>query len=416
MEQKRRKQKRHSHHGGQDVRASLAVNILIKFAAILLTVMLMILMAANAPIISYTGSDHAITQMSVTKYFKTRQPVKYIEGEINQSSGNKVQVEYREGVDKAFNDGLDLHQTIEGQFTVLFLGFDSVTNGSGKLHDVNYIMQFNLNTASLNILQIPRDTFMPDYTSSTTHKFNSIYSWGDSDATPIQRVVTAVQESFGIPIDAYVTTTCDNIVEIVDIVGGVPINMPFTMVFEADKIIYEGEQTLNGEQSEWLLRFRHGYEFGDLGRVQGQRLFMAAAMKKAISMSTLEIMSATNKIYSQELIATDLSLDDIARIGDLASTIDMENVHVFMLPGEAVKIQQFDSYSVHKAAALEIVNEYFRTQQIPLRDDQSTLVEFIQEGSYRSNLFDDTGATLKEVDEGSAGGPKLTDKYNRLYD
>ncbi|MBR1458176.1 MAG: LCP family protein, partial [Oscillospiraceae bacterium] len=245
MEQKRRKQKRHSHHGGQDVRASLAVNILIKFAAILLTVMLMILMAANAPIISYTGSDHAITQMSVTKYFKTRQPVKYIEGEINQSSGNKVQVEYREGVDKAFNDGLDLHQTIEGQFTVLFLGFDSVTNGSGKLHDVNYIMQFNLNTASLNILQIPRDTFMPDYTSSTTHKFNSIYSWGDSDATPIQRVVTAVQESFGIPIDAYVTTTCDNIVEIVDIVGGVPINMPFTMVFEADKIIYEGEQTLN---------------------------------------------------------------------------------------------------------------------------------------------------------------------------
>ena len=138
-------------------------------------------------------------------------------------------------------------------------------------------------------------------------------------------------------------------------------------------------------------------------------------MKKAISMSSLEIMSATNKIYSQELIATDLSLDDIARIGDLAGTIDMENVHVFMLPGEAVKIQEFDSYSVHKSAALDIVNEYFRTQQIPLRADQSTLVEFVQEGSYRSTLFDDTDASLKEIDEGTADGPKLSNGYQRTY-
>ncbi len=394
---------------------TVAVNILVKFAAVLLTIMLVVLMAFNAPIISYKNGT-VTQQMSVTKYFKTRQPVKYIEGEINQDVNDQVAVEYKPEVDHSLSDGLDLHQTIEGQFTILFLGFDSRENGSGNLHDVNYLMQFDLYNASLNILQIPRDTFMPDYGMAPTYKFNSIYSNNASRHTPIQRVVKAVQESFGVPVDAYVTTTCDNIVEIVDIVGGVPIDMPFTMVFEADKIIYEGEQTLSGEQAEWLLRFRYGYEFADIGRVQAQRLFMAAAMKKAISMNSLEILSATNKVYGQELIATDLSVDDIARIADLAGTIDMNNVHVFMLPGEGAKINGYDGWSVHKSAALEIVNEYFRTQQVPLRPDQSTLCEFVQEGSYRSTLFDENGATLKDVDDGTAEGPRLKNSYKNMYD
>ena len=394
---------------------TVAVNILVKFAAVLLTIMLVVLMAFNAPIISYKNGT-VTQQMSVTKYFKTRQPVKYIEGEINQDVNDQVAVEYKPEVDHSLSDGLDLHQTIEGQFTILFLGFDSRENGSGNLHDVNYLMQFDLYNASLNILQIPRDTFMPDYGMAPTYKFNSIYSNNASRHTPIQRVVKAVQESFGVPVDAYVTTTCDNIVEIVDIVGGVPIDMPFTMVFEADKIIYEGEQTLSGEQAEWLLRFRYGYEFADIGRVQAQRLFMAAAMKKAISMNSLEILSATNKVYGQELIATDLSVDDIARIADLAGTIDMNNVHVFILPGEGAKINGYDGWSVHKSAALEIVNEYFRTQQVPLRPDQSTLCEFVQEGSYRSTLFDENGATLKDVDDGTAEGPRLKNSYKNMYD
>lgn len=395
---------------------SRAADVVIQIAVILATLMLMVLMIFNAPIISYKAADDSVTQLSIIDYFKNKTPVKYIEGEIIRQ--DPADVDYRDDVDRNFDDLLDLNQTIEGQFTILFLGFDSRTNGSGNLHDVNYLMQFNLHTASLNILQIPRDTFMPDYaqyTGAPTYKFNSIYMCGDPEKSRIQRVVDAVQESFGVPVDAYLTTTCDNVAEIVDIVGGVPINMPYTLVFEADKIIYEGEQTLNGQQSEWLLRFRHGYEFADIGRVQAQRLFLAAAMKKAISMSSLQIINATNKIYDAELIGTDMSLADISRLADLAATISMDNVHVFMLPGESAKINGQDMWSVHKRAALDIVNENFRTQQKPLRIDQSTLCEFIPEGSYRNTQFDDTAASLQDVDDGTVDAPKLTNKYQNTY-
>ncbi len=384
--------------------------------AAVLTLLLILLMVLNAPIISYKTADNTVTQMSVTKYFKAKKPVEYLEGVISRQDPSEI--EYNPEVDPNFNDGLNLNQTIEGQFTILFLGFDTPTNGSGNLHDVNYLIQFNLYTASMNILQIPRDTFVPDYAQyspAPTYKFNSIYMCGDPDVSPIQRVVNAVQESFGVPVDAYVTTSCDNVVKIVDIIGGVPIDMPYTLEFEPGKVIYEGEQTLNGEQSEWLLRFRKGYQLADIGRIQAQRLFLAAAMKKAISMSTLEIMQATDKIYKDELIATDLSLEDISRIADLAGTIEMDKVNMFMLPGESARINGQDCWSVHKAAALEILNTKFRTQQLPLRADQSTMAEFVPEGEYKTTLFDDTGANLQEIDDGEVDAPALTNDYRNAH-
>lgn len=404
-----------SHHAGKrQARSNILLNVLISLTTVVVTFALILGIVLNAPIISYHSLEQEPTQMSLTKYYKSRQPVIYKEGTISRMDA--LDVEYREEADREFNDHLDLNQIIEGQFTILFLGFDSEENGSGKLHDVNYLIQFNLHTASLNILQIPRDTFDPDYTNSSTNKFNSIYNWGDTSETPIQRVVTAVQENFGVPVDAYLTTTCDNVAKIVDLIGGVPIDMPFTMVFEADKIIYEGEQTLTGEQSEWMLRFRHGYEFGDIGRVQGQRLFLAAAMKKLISMNTLQIMNVTDKIYSEELIGTDLSLEDVARLADLAATVDMDHVNVIMLPGEGAEVQGASIWSVHKQAALDVVNEVFRTQQVPLRPDQSTLVEWIPEGSYRNTQFDDNGKSLQEVDENMEEAiPDLNNRYKNNY-
>lgn len=389
------------------------INISIKVFAIFLTLILILLMVLNAPImVMNNSSDPSLKQnVSITYYLKNRQVMKYLEGDIVKMDSSQVELKSDAEQQTIDNDGLDLPQTIEGQFTILFLGFDSKTNDSGFLHDVNYLIQFNLVTASMNILQIPRDTFMPDYAGST-YKFNSIYYCGDSSVSRIQRVVNAVQENFGIPVDAYVTTTCDNVVQIVDIVGGIPIDMPYTVIYEADKVIYEGEQVLTGQQSEWFLRFRRGFEDGDIGRVQAQRYFLAAAMKKAISMGTFELVSAMNKVYDQELIGTDLSMGDISKLADLAGVIDMENVNVYMLPGEGAWAGDQSVWSVHKSAALDLLNEHFRTQQVPLQPEQSALVECVPEGEYMSTRFDDNGANLNDIENGKTENPGFKDDYS----
>ncbi|MDE6005057.1 MAG: LCP family protein [Oscillospiraceae bacterium] len=401
----------------ENLRNEFALNLCIKLIAVAVTLVLMAVMILNAPIVSYTDTDNfnQISQISITKYLKTRKPMQYIEGNITRLKTKDLNM--REDVAEDFNDGLDLKQTIEGQFTILFLGFDSEDNGSGSLHDVNYLIQFNLLTASMNILQIPRDTYMPNYTNSPTGKFNSIYTHGNKEKSNIQRVVDCVQENFGVPVDAYITTTCDNVAEIVDIVGGVPINMPYPVVFEADKVIPDGEQVLNGEESEWFLRFRYGYQNGDIGRVQAQRIFMAAAMKKAISMNTVQIFSAVNKVYKQELIATDLSMEDISRIADLAGTIDMQNVNIFMLPGESAMAGDQSIWSVHKSATLEVLNEHFRTQQIKLISKKSAIVEYVTEENYKSTDYDNVSANFQEIDNREDGNnPQLNYNYKNKYD
>ena len=138
-------------------------------------------------------------------------------------------------------------QLVEGQYSILFLGFDEDEYNT----DVMWVIQFDIGHGKLNILQIPRDTCLPDYTSSVTRKFNSIYTMGNSEINPpIQRTVNAVQENFGIPIDAYITTACFDIVEMVDIIGGIPIHLDNEIIYEADKIIPAGDVVLNGQQAE----------------------------------------------------------------------------------------------------------------------------------------------------------------------
>ncbi|MFR4477723.1 MAG: LCP family protein, partial [Ruminococcus callidus] len=253
-------------------------------------------------------------QVSIMKYWKLWQPLVDKEGTLAKVDSNDAALNLKSNPDSDVNDGLDLEQTIEGQYTILFLGMDE----SGELSDVDWVLQFDLIAGSMNILQIPRDSYMPDYASYSTTKFNSIYHSGqETGVTPIQRVVNAIQENFCIYVDAYVKLNCVDIANIVDSVGGIPITLPEQITYEADKILPAGEQTLNGQQSEWFVRFRHGYAEGDIGRVKAQRIFLAAAMEKMLNMSQTELMSAMQKIYKNQWIATDLSLEQISMVETL---------------------------------------------------------------------------------------------------
>ena len=120
-----------------------------------------------------------------------------------------------------------------------------------------------------------RDTSVPSYTSNVTGKFNSVYENGNPEKSNIQRVVDTIQDNFGIPVDAYVTTHCYDIVDMVDLIGGIPITLDEQITYEADKIIPAGDTILNGQQAEWFVRYRHGFSEGDIGRVKIHGKFLS---------------------------------------------------------------------------------------------------------------------------------------------
>ena len=372
-----------------------AKDVIIKTVSVLTSLAVICMLVLNMPIFvdKNTGGN-----VSLVYLFKHAQPMAK-EGQLKKED---VELNLNtEVVTPEFNDGLDLPQLVEGQYSILFLGFDEEELNS----DVMWVVQFDIGNGAMNILQIPRDCCLPDYTSSVTKKFNSIYSCGDPNKIPIQRVVDAVQENFGIPIDAYITTACFDIVRMVDIIGGIPIHLDNEIIYEADKIIPAGDVVLDGQQAEWFVRFRHEWLQGDIGRMQNQRRFMAAAMMKLFNIvedeGRIKLYSYIKQIKDEELIYTDLSIDDMGKVADFASTLSMDNVHVNMVPGEdawfyAEDGEKYSVYSVHKQETIDMLNEYFRPYQVDMNEDSTTIVELVLDHSYA--VYDDTGTSFEELE------------------
>ena len=110
--------------------------------SIIVTVCIIVALALNAPIVSYTSIENGVKttkDISVISYYKNWKPLVNIEGTLQQKDQSAYDVAVEtdsNGVDETVSDdGLDLTQIIEGQYTILFLGFDE----SGKLSDVDWV-------------------------------------------------------------------------------------------------------------------------------------------------------------------------------------------------------------------------------------------------------------------------------------
>lgn len=371
--------------------------------SIIVGIIIIAVMVLNIPIIalSKTAKDgSAYTEyVSVLNWIKSQKPMADKEGNLSKDTNSYELNSKSNDVDDKRDFTND--QIIEGQFTVLCLGFDEDRSNS----DVMMLFHFDIVNDKLNILQIPRDSYVPDYTSSPNGKINSVYTLGDEDLIPIQRVVDAVRDTVGIPIDRYITTGCDDIVDMVNIMGGIPINLPEQVIYSYDKVLYPGEQVLDGEQAELFVRARKGYIEGDIGRVKAQRLFLAAAMEKALDMGTIELTKFLTEVYNKGYIGTDLTLQEMSILSDFGSNMNLDDVTVQMLPGESVDdYNGYSVWSIHNNAAVDVLNEYFRPYQSDLSYDSLPITEIIESDYHTTDIYDENQDTLQDIADGATPG------------
>ena len=387
---------------GKKKRKSSVQEKIIIAVSIIVGIIIIAVMVLNIPIIAVSKTDKSggtyTEYISIINWVKSRRPMVGVEGELSKDT-NSYELNSNAG---EIDDKRDFtnDQIIEGQFTVLCLGFDETRSNS----DVIMLFHFDIINDKINILQIPRDSFVPDFTNSETGKINSVYTLGDENLIPIQRVVDAVRDTFGIPIDRYITTGCDDIVDMVDIIGGIPINLPEQVIYSYDKVLYPGEQVLNGEQAELFVRARKGYNEGDIGRVKAQRIFLAAAMEKALDLGPIQLTKFLTEVYNKGYIGTDLTLQEMSILSDFGSSIDLDDVTVHMVPGEATYYGDYSVWSIHKTATIDVINEYFRPYQPELSYDSLSITELIESDYYNTDIYDENQDTLQEIADGATPG------------
>ncbi|HCC35288.1 MAG TPA: hypothetical protein DEQ02_06480 [Ruminococcaceae bacterium] len=235
---------------------------------------------------------------------------------------------------------------------------------SENLTDIIMLICFNHEAGTASILQIPRDTFIG--TDIPTGKINAVYGSPREGEAKVKALIRRINSQFGLPVDHYVTITLEGLRHLVDALDGVPVNLPNAMDVEKHsaggwETIGPGEVVLNGELAEGFIRHRKSYNMGDLDRVRAQRMFFAGFAKKMLDMSLGQMTKAATTCYSE--VNTDLSVGEMLDFVNKASKLEMEDISVYGLPGQAVSgyvpegfSYALDYYSIHADEYIEIAN------------------------------------------------------------
>jgi len=175
----------------------------------------------------------------------------------------------------------------ERSLNILLLGVDynydskAQRHTSGARSDTILILRVERKGKQLSMLSIPRDLFV-GIGKNAVHgydRINAAYSFGGE-----KLAMETLERVTGIKIDHYIVVKSDVVADMVDAIGGVPVEVEKQMDWDDNWAglhihLKPGKQVLNGEQAVGYCRFRHDEE-GDFGRIQRQQKFLTALMKE----------------------------------------------------------------------------------------------------------------------------------------
>lgn len=237
----------------------------------------------------------------------------------------------------------------EGFYTILVMGQNY------GLTDVMMVVGFDTENGSIQVINIPRDTYSNDI-ASYPHKINSAYNEGGMD-----QVYTAVEGVVGFRPDKYALIDYDGFVALIDTLEGVAFNVPRDMYHVADngKVdinLKKGYQTLNGRQALGLVRYREGYADQDLGRIRTAQQFLVAAAKKMVDTISFGKISDYVSICI-DYLDTDLTAGEIIWFAQKAFSVDMDNDLDFHTPTLDAYTYKGAAYVfLHEEQMVELVN------------------------------------------------------------
>ena len=272
-------------------------------------------------------------------------------------------------------------RTNTDKYNFLVLGRDRVALNT----DVFMLVSFDTKTGEIAVMQIPRDTMIRIY--GDTIRINSLYATMYSNAVSsglsseeaqkkgMEDSVAFLQTNLNIKIDYWALCNLDGFVKIIDIIGGVEMDVPFDMDYEdpyQDLYIHlkAGLQVLDGEQCEQFVRFRHGYVEADVGRVNAQKLFLTALMKQLKTSLTITKIPSLAKAMVENVL-TDMSAAEIAYFAKEALGADLSSLELLTIPGEAAR-EYGDSgrwlFFLYRADTLSVINMYFNVYDSDISD------------------------------------------------
>ncbi|GAB6274438.1 MAG: hypothetical protein STSR0004_13010 [Peptococcaceae bacterium] len=262
--------------------------------------------------------------------------------------------------------------TVEKVFPVLLLGTDArpgeeiartdsiivadIVGGEGA-----EVAQSGKKRAAL--LSIPRDTRV----NIPGHGMDKINAASFYDGP--EKTAEVVSELIGIPVKYYVLTDWQGFEKIVDILGGVTVNVDKRMRHNDSNDgpayainLYPGEQRLDGRKALQYVRYR-GDALGDISRTQRQLNFLKALAQEIMQPSTVVKLPKLVPEINKSL-KTNLSLLQMVKLAGAVRNFEQTEIVTQTLPGQFCNINGGSYWLVEPQKAREVARTLFEEGEI----------------------------------------------------
>lgn len=227
------------------------------------------------------------------------------------------------------------------RFTVLVMGLDRRPGETGLSYRTDTMMLVSLDpgTHTLGILSIPRDLYVDVPGYSQLQRVNSAMVLGELQQVNYGPTLTmqTVQYNLGVRVHNYIAVDFSAVTQLIDILGGLDINVPYDIVdyqypdmnYGYDPLILRaGLQHMDGVTSLKFARTRHGDD--DFERARRQQTVVYALRDRVLNlniMPQLIVQSPSLMGTFSQNVYTDLSLDQMIQLALYLKDIPTENMH-----------------------------------------------------------------------------------------
>ncbi len=284
------------------------------------------------------------------------------------------------------------------------------------LADVIMIGSFDRDSQMIDIVSIPRDTYV-EYSAQekakanaagiylpTSGQINAVHSY-TSKEFGVSFLEEHIEDMLGIQIDYYAKVNIQSFRDLVDAVGGVEFDVPIRMKYDdpAQDLhidLQPGYQTLNGEQAEQLVRYRKGnerqydYPRADLQRVEVQQDFMKALFNKVLSLDgIISNPIDTAKVFIDN-IETNFSIVDLPKYVQYIPSLSVSKMNTYTIPFNV------ESNTINKVEATALINSIFYSDRISNEESAQLIYDKniqVLNGSRTNGLASKTASELAQL-------------------
>ncbi len=279
-------------------------------------------------------------------------------------------------------ENFDEEITVGEGNTVNFLVFGMDRNAKRENSYSNFrpdtiiLATVNMDDLSIKLLSLPRDTYVPIHGRGGKDKINSCFYYGsigksdeDSFEGGINCLMGTVSDLLGVPINYYAGVDMEGVIDIIDVLGGVEVDVHTDVYIKENLLVKEGKQVLNGTQFLAYARSRN-YAMGDIGRVDVQQKLLKALFNTVTDTSNITKLP---KLVQQafDMVITNITFEQATGLAFTLMDFSTANIETDTLPGTFGNLNSISYWIINQSQLRSFAKKWYGVS-LPSRTQDPT--------------------------------------------